>query len=162
MRRGNVLAHVVGTDGKLTVATVDHHGELHGLGAAQVNQGIERRANRAAGVEHVVDEHDVDAVDGEQHLGGIGHRVDVTCVVIAIEADVKLANLELDALDGLDLRCKTLRDGDSAPLDADERDTVCALVMLDDFVSDARDGSVHRQRVHDLGFQDSLFHGTPS
>jgi hypothetical protein len=56
--RRKVLAHEVGADGQLTVAAVDQHGELDGAGPAVVGQCIERGPHRAAGVEHVVDEHD--------------------------------------------------------------------------------------------------------
>jgi hypothetical protein len=48
------------------MAPVDHHGQLHGPGPAEVVQGVERGPDGAAGEEHVVDEdHDLAGqVDG--------------------------------------------------------------------------------------------------
>ena len=43
-----VLAHVVGADRELAVAAVDEHGELDALGAAVVEEGVDRGADRAA------------------------------------------------------------------------------------------------------------------
>src|SRR5690242_14505518 len=55
-RRRQVLADVVGTDRKLSVAAVGEAGELHARGSAVVEQRLDRGADRAAGVEDVVDE----------------------------------------------------------------------------------------------------------
>ena len=53
---GQVLADVVGADGQLAVAAVAEDGEPDGAGPAVVEQRLDRRADRAAGVEDVVDE----------------------------------------------------------------------------------------------------------
>ena len=53
-----VLADEVGPDGQLAVAPVDQHGELHRPGPPEVVQGVEGGPDRAAGEEHVVDQHD--------------------------------------------------------------------------------------------------------
>ena len=59
-RRGRrqVLADVVGPDRQLAVAAVGEHGELHALGPAVLEEGVDRGADRAARVEDVVDEDD--------------------------------------------------------------------------------------------------------
>src|SRR3989441_5931091 len=57
-RGRKVLADVVGTDRELAMPAVDEDGELDPLGAAVVEQRLDRGADRAAGVEDVVDEHD--------------------------------------------------------------------------------------------------------
>ncbi len=62
---GQVLADVVGADRQLAVAAVDEHGELDALGPAVVEERLDRGADRAAGVEDVVDEHDGPAVERE-------------------------------------------------------------------------------------------------
>src|SRR5919107_3126037 len=53
-----VLADVVGPDRQLAMPTVDERGKLDALGPAIVEQRLDRRADRAAGVEDVVDEDD--------------------------------------------------------------------------------------------------------
>src|SRR5262249_36184790 len=57
-RGREVLADVVGADRQLAVAAVDEHGELDAIGAAVVEQRLDRGADRPSGVEDVVDEHD--------------------------------------------------------------------------------------------------------
>ena len=64
-RGGQVLADVVGPDRELAVAAVGQHGELHALRAPVVEQRLDRGAHGAAGVEHVVDQHDGHAVERE-------------------------------------------------------------------------------------------------
>ena len=60
--RRQVLADVVGPDRELAVAAIDHDRELHRPRAAERRQRVEGGADRAAGEEHVVDQHDDDPV----------------------------------------------------------------------------------------------------
>src|SRR3972149_1149184 len=90
---GHVLADVVGPDGELAVPTVDQHDKLDGLRAAQVHEGIERRADAPTGVEDVVHEDDALADDRGGPLGGMERRRlaahgQATGPGVAIEADV--------------------------------------------------------------------------
>ena len=57
-RRGHIFTHVVGADGKLAVATVNEHRKLDGGRTAQIHEGVERGADGATGIEHVVYKHD--------------------------------------------------------------------------------------------------------
>ena len=50
---------------------VDQHGELHAARAPEVHQRVERGAHRAAGVEHVVDQHDLALVEREADVGAL-------------------------------------------------------------------------------------------
>ena len=74
LRGRQVLADVVGADRQLAVAAVDEHRELDAGRAAEVEERVDRRAHRAPGVEHVVDDHDRAAVDREVELGGVDDR----------------------------------------------------------------------------------------
>ena len=51
-----VLAHVVGTDRQLAMPAVDDHRQADGPRPPVVGQRVERGADRAPGVEHVVDQ----------------------------------------------------------------------------------------------------------
>ena len=62
---GRFFPHVVGPDRQLAVAAIRQHGELHTARAAVVEQGVDRGAHGAAGVEHVVDQHDGRAATGK-------------------------------------------------------------------------------------------------
>ena len=53
----DVLAHVVGPDRQLAVATVHQHGQPDRPRPAEVAQGIQGGPHRTAGVEHVIDQH---------------------------------------------------------------------------------------------------------
>ena len=66
-----------GLDGQLAMAAVDQHQQLHARRAAVIEQRVERRADGAAGVEHVVHQDDVLALHREGDLGGADHRLDV-------------------------------------------------------------------------------------
>src|SRR3954447_9860700 len=64
-RGREVLADVVGANRQLAVAAVDKHRKLDALGPAVLEERLDRGADRAAGVEDVVDEHDGPAVERE-------------------------------------------------------------------------------------------------
>ena len=83
-----VLADVVGPDRQLAVAAVDQHRQLHPRRAAVVEEHVDRRADGAAGVEHVVDDHDRAVVDREVELGECttGARPARIAEVVAVEA----------------------------------------------------------------------------
>src|SRR2546427_6200646 len=68
-RGRQVLADVVGTDRELAMPAVNEDGELDPLGAAVVEQRLDRRADRATGVEDVVDEHDRLPLEREVEAG---------------------------------------------------------------------------------------------
>ena len=89
-RAGHVLADEIGADRKLAVAAVHQDGELDRAGPAQVVQGVQGGADRAAGEEHVVDEDDrlpVHPVRG--HLGPLQGASGTQPQVVAVHGDVK-------------------------------------------------------------------------
>ncbi len=89
--RGHLLAHDVGLDRELAAAAIDQHAEQDAARAAEVGALVERRAHGAAGVEHVVHDHDGLAVEiGEAGLAHDGPRSD-RLQVVAIERDVQFA-----------------------------------------------------------------------
>src|SRR5882757_2512800 len=97
---GQVLADVIGAEGKLAVAAVAEDGELDPLGAAVVEEGLDRGADRAAGEEDVIDqddralgkvEVDVGVVDDRLRGGGAGADI------VAVEGDVDVADRQVGA-----------------------------------------------------------------
>ena len=99
-----VLADVVGPDRQLAVAAVGEDRELDARRAAVLEQRVDRGADRAARVEDVVDEDHGPALELEVELRVVHDRLraarraalaDVD--VVAVEGDVELAELELDA-----------------------------------------------------------------
>ena len=125
------------------MSAVDEDQELDALGAAMVEERIERGADGAAGVEDVVHQDDVAAFDVEADLALFDDWTDIAGgEVIAIEADVEHAGLDGLALDGLDELTDTLRKRNAAALDADEADVGGAVVALYDLVRETDEESV--------------------
>ena len=153
-RGRQVLADVVGADRQLAVAAVGEHGELDARRAAVLEQRVDRGADRAAGVEDVVDEDHRAALELEVELRVADDRLpparrlavaDVD--VVAVEGDVELAEVELEPGALVDQPAQALRERDAAGVDADERDGVEVLVALDDLVRDPRERAVDRLAV---------------
>jgi hypothetical protein len=144
-RGREVLADVVRADGELAVATVGEHRQLHALGPAVAEERIDRRPDRAAGVEDVVDEHARHALEREVEGGRADKRLRMSrglaaayVDVVAVEGDVELAEGDLRAAQLLDPRAQPLRERHAAGVDANEREARKIGVALDDLVRDPR------------------------
>jgi len=129
-------------DGELTVATVDEDEELDAAGASVAEEGVECGADGATGVEDVVAEDDVAASDVEAQLPGDDGRARACSrEIVAVEADVENTGVDGVLLNLGDEGCEALRKGDAAALDADEAKIFAAVVLLDDLVGQADEGS---------------------
>ena len=88
-----MLADVVRLNRQLAmfVAPIDQHGELHASRPAKINQLIQRGANRAAGVQNVVNQNDVAVFNIP---GKFSAADDWLCAdrrkVVAIKSDVQI------------------------------------------------------------------------
>ena len=163
-----VLADVVGTDGELTVAAVGEHGELDACRAAEVEEPVDRRADGAAGVQHVVDEHDRPALEREVELRVTDERLRVQrrlaarahVHVVAVKGDVERSEVERLAAEVLDQAPQPLGERHPARVDADERDVRDLVVALDDLVGDPRERPRDRLLVEEqlLGREADLTH----
>ena len=127
---------------------VHQHGQLHRGRTADVHERVERGADGAARVQHVVHEDDVLAVEIEEDVGGVHLGSEMRREVVAVEADVELAERHLRALDGLDLLGQALGEQIAPRHDADERDVARALVRLEDLMRNARQRPLDLVRVH--------------
>jgi hypothetical protein len=139
------------------VAAIDEDGELHARRTPALEEGLDRRANGAARVEHVVDEDDrrpveveVEARCADDRLLGAGRGIGDS--VVAVERDVDGAEGDLLAAPLLDQRGEPLGDRDAARVDADEREAGQVVVALDHLVRDPRERAAEALRVEqDLG-----------
>jgi hypothetical protein len=114
-------------------------------GTAVVEERLDRRADRAAGVEDIVDQHDRAAFERKVELRLADERLSVqrrlaaaNVNIVAVEGDVDGAELRGFACALLDQAREPLRDRNAACLDAHERDLTEVGVRLDDLVGDAR------------------------
>ena len=149
-----VLADVVGPDRQLAVAAVGEHGELDARRAAVLEQRVDRGADRAARVEDVVDEDHRAPLELEVELRVAHDRLAAprslavaNVDVVAMEGDVELAEVELDAGALLDQAAQALGERHPARMDPDERDRLELIVALDDLVRDPRERALDRLPV---------------
>ena len=71
------------------MASVHQHRELHAGGAAVVEDLIDRGADRAPRVKHVVDDHDRASIHRKVELGGVDdRRARADREVVPVERDV--------------------------------------------------------------------------
>src|SRR5919204_2641574 len=142
---GKVLAHVVRADRQLAVAAVSQYGQLHAFGAAVVEEGVDGGAHGAAGVEHVVDEDDRDAVQREVDVRGEYHRLAVPGAhagVVPGEGDVEVAERDRSTDQLLHALVQPCRDHRSSPVDPDDCDPLPAR-LLNDLVRDPHEGTAN-------------------
>ena len=133
------------------MAPVDQHDQLDRLRPAEVDQRIERRPNRPARIEHVVDEQDLLVVDRERDLRAPhdGLRSDgVPHQVVAVERDVERAGRHLVAVDAGDGTRETPGHRDAPGPDADQAELLDAPIALENLVRDAHERSAHAVGVH--------------
>src|SRR5262245_1139698 len=125
------------------MASVGECGELDACGTAVVEERLDRRADRAPGIEDVVDADAGLALEGEVEAGRADERLRVQRRlaasypdVVAIEGDVDRAEGDLRPGELLDQTAETVRERHAAGVDADQRDVVEPGVALDDLVGD--------------------------
>src|SRR5215216_4590452 len=134
------------------MAAVDQANQLNDFGSAEVDERVERRTDRPAGIEHIIDENDLAIIDGERDLGAPdeGLRADrMPHQIVAVQRDVERAGRHVVAGDLFERARDAPGYRHSARTDADERQVIDALVALDNLVCDAGEGSRDAIRIHD-------------
>jgi hypothetical protein len=127
------LAHEIGVDRQLAPAAVDQHRELHRLRAPVVEQRVERGADGAPGVEHVVAQHQGAPLDRLGEAALLDHRLRRDGgQVVAVERDVEDADRRRLALHRRDVLGELLGDRHTAGADADQHEVRDPAVALED------------------------------
>ncbi len=130
------------------MAAVDEHGQLDRRRAAEVGQRVQRGADGAARVEHVVDEDDGASLHRHRQVC----RLDVRRArgdVVAVEADVQGADGHALVLDLADRLRQAVRQRNAPRAHADKHDVAQAVVAFHDLVGDAPDGAADFFRGED-------------
>src|SRR5688500_2252386 len=151
LRGRDALADVVRLDRELPVPPVDQDREADGAGTPEVDDAVESRANRPAGVEDVVAQQHRSLVQIELDLGLLqnGLRGDGRQIV-AVERDVERSDGKRLPHEVRKARRKPRRQRDAARADADEREAGEVLLALGDFVRHPVDHPADALRVEDL------------
>src|SRR6267143_378851 len=115
-RHLDARAAVLGADRQLPAAAVGEDHQRNARRAAVVEQLVHRRAHRAAGVKHVIDQQQVPAVDVERNLGALRVVMQPAgVIVVAVERDVHQAQ----RLGQPQHRVQPLREPGAARIEAD-------------------------------------------
>ena len=139
---------------------IDEHDQLDFLRTAEIDQRVERGANRAPRIQHVVHEQDFLIVDRERNLRAAHQRLGPDGMphhVIAVQRDVERPGPQRLVRDLLEHPGETLGEHVAARADADQREVLGAAVALENFVRDARQRASHAVGVHDDGHQEPAF-----
>ena len=150
-RRRHVLADVVRPDRQLAMAAIDEDGEADRLRPAEVDEGVHRRPDRAAGVEDVVDEDDRRPVQVERQVRALHDRLlGDERQVVAVEGDVERPDRDRGRLVLGDRGGDPAGERHAAALDAHEDQSGRPRLLLHDLVGDADRGPADLVRGHDL------------
>ena len=139
--RYDILADVVGADRQLALSAIDQHRELNRFGPAEISQRGERGAHRAAGIEHVVNQHHAGAIDGKRDVaadepGSPGAPRPSSRYEEMSRVPTGVSPEELQ------FRSETVGETRAAAHDADQCERAgVAVALLDDFVGDALDAA---------------------
>ncbi len=136
-----VAAHVVGADGDLTRSTVDEDGEADLTGAPRSNDSVEGRADRAAGVQHIVDEEDRGAGQVGERARRVGGHVPGAVVTEGGHVQADRRNVVAD--ERRDASGEGIGEGIATGSDANDDEARAAPVVLDDFGSQTVERASH-------------------
>ena len=148
---GQVLAHVVGADGKFAVAPVDQDGQAHDARPAEVHERVQGGADGAAGVQDVVDQDNNLVVDaGQRQLRVVRRPGGLVGEVVPEHGDVELADDGGGVHGGIgggDFLGEPDRKRVAAAGNAQQHQVLGAFVGLEDFMGDTSECTVNVRLV---------------
>src|SRR5699024_8104306 len=143
---GEVLTHVVGTDGQFSVSSVDEDGELYRTWPAEVTKSVQSGAYGMTGEEDVVDQNDDPVVEPTRgEFGPAKCTSGGQTQIVAVHGDVEGAGGNVEILHTTDASGQSVGEGDPARGDTQKSDVLAALGAFEHLVGDAG------QRPVDLG-----------
>ena len=129
----------------------DQDGELHGTRPAGIAERVEGGSHRAAGEEHVIDEHHGLAVDAaHRDVRGLRDACRSAAQIVTVHRHVECASdlrgvdvCPVRGLEAGDEAGEALREGNSSARDAEQEQVLRPTVLLEDLVRDAHEGSLN-------------------
>src|ERR1700761_945351 len=135
------------------MTAIDEDQQTHGTRTAMIEERVQRGADGAARVEHVIQKNNITALDVEADLTLCHFRATAARrQVIPVERDVEHADLHRLPLDPLDHLCNALCQGHTAALDADKSKIAASLLLFHDLVRQADQCAVDLRRGHETAF----------
>jgi hypothetical protein len=150
-------AYILGLNGHFAVAAVDQDAERNAARTAKVKKAVHGGADGTAGVEHIVNQDQIHAVDGEGDIGRLqdGLRRDFGKIV-AVKRDIKGADGNFDAVNAAHGLSDALGKGDAAAADTDQGEMLGAAAFFNDFMGNALQSAVNFRGGHQLPFFDDF------
>lgn len=136
-------AYVIGLDRELPgEPAVDEDAKLDFCGPAEIQQGVECGADRAARPEHIVDEDDSFVFDGKGDIGAVD-LVKTGADIVAIKGDIQFSVVDSPGVyQGAELLNDTVGEIDPTGLDADENGIFELEMIFEQLVRQALDGDL--------------------
>src|SRR5215213_3654271 len=133
-------------------AAINQYSELYATRAAEVDQLIERCANRATGVKHVVNQNDVAVFDVAGEICAIDDRLGADSrEIVAIERDVEYADWRAIAFEIRNLLRHAFGEWNATTPDSNKKQVAGAVVFFDNFGGQARQCPIDARAIHDAG-----------
>jgi hypothetical protein len=149
----HAAADVLCFDGHFAMAALDKNAERDAPGAPEVEKAVHGGADRAAGIEDVVNQDKIHIIHAEGNVGRLQHGVGGDLgKVVAIESDVESTYGNVNAVDAAHGARDALGKGHAAAADTDERKVFGTARFLHDFVGQALKSAVNFGGGHQLRF----------
>ena len=147
----NRAADELGFDRHFAMTAIDQDAQGDAAGAAEIEEAIHGCANGTPGVEDVVDEDEVHAINSEGDVRGLQDclRRDFG-EVVAVEGDVERADRDIDAINATHGPCDAFCEGHTTAANADERKVAGAATFFDDLMRKTLKGTVNFGSGHQL------------
>jgi hypothetical protein len=150
---GDVLAHIIGSDGEFPVTAIHQYGQLNCTGTAQVDYRVHGRPHRPAGKEDIVDQDDLLSPDREGELSGPDNRLILFgAEVISVQCDVQLPHRHSAAFELLDPLGNPAGQGHTPGANTQQSQIGTTPVFLNNLVGNPADNPGNIPFVKDLTF----------
>jgi hypothetical protein len=121
LRQINLLRDKIGGNGKFASAAIYQHGEMDRFGAPQVNEMVDGRSDRPAGVQDIVEQDNRPVIDVERNPRVIHLALGQESIeIVAVEGDIHFAQRYLSAIRPSKNLTQSLGEEKAASSDTDE------------------------------------------
>ena len=135
------------------IATVDQHRKLHASRPAKIDQLIQRRPYRAAGVKHVIDQNDTASFNVTGQFGPADNRLGADGrKIVAIQSDIENPYRGTLAFEIGNFVGDAVGQRDAATADANQDQISQAVVFLYDLGSQPGQCAIDSRPIHDPSF----------
>src|SRR6185295_2615000 len=138
-------------------ATINQYCELHAFRPAKVDQLIERRADGASGVKHIVNEHDVTILNVSGQICAVNDWLGADRgKIVAIQRYVENPNRRAIAFKIRDLIGHSFSERDTPAAYSDQIQITGAVVFFHNLRSEAGQRAIDSRAVHDACLLDEI------